>query len=424
MKLLILFLLVYCFSTYSQPIEQNIYLIKNVCGNHCQQTLQTGFRLKNHKGIYTTLHGLSGATKISAKNNKNQFENLNIVMVDFGRDIAILSNSELDKAPLSEGLTEATDLNFPVNTSFFFYGHPFGVAMVPRNDIKLANPALITLIDRIPKAEQKLYKDRKSPRLDIEVIEMRYNFGNGESGSPILNPQNQVIGINDGGYASINISWAIPITKIKLTNKINFDSINNLKSIPVKLHSYQIDVEEISGLDVTELSEKFQNWYFSLMKINPTNDTVDRIKFFDKNALSNSFINIMGYDNGDKYLWVPSTFYVPYQGFYLPGHHPMDFIVVNVDKSIPNRNIFTVYFRYSVPLYAIKYKKNDDSLNYPYESYLYTFIDLDYIKQQKNIAEYKLANIQATFILDDENKLVDITEIKSALPGDSYFQKR
>ena len=408
----------------SQSIEENIFKITVGCGIGCKQQLQTGFRLKNYKGIITTLHGLSGATTITAENqNGLPFKKLWISQVDFSRDIAILTNDDLEKLPLTQGLSQINNENISTTSFYSSYAHPFGVKLVPRNDIKLSNPALVTLIDRIPKEEQQIYKDRRSPLLSIRVIEMRYNFGNGESGAPILNQQNQVIGINDGGFASINISWAIPIFDIQLNRNVDLNAISQLKATPVKLHSYQIDIESISKMSIDDLSERFQSWYFSLMKINPNNEKTKATDLFDKSTISDRFFNSLDLDNGEKYTWLYDAFFGQYPVLHT-GDHPLYFIVVNVDNSIQNRHIYTVYFRYSRPLYGIKYKEDEGPFGSFPDIYYFTLADYDDLKNQQNIKEYKLANIQATFILDNQHKLVDIKEIKTVLQGEKYFQNK
>jgi Trypsin-like peptidase domain len=405
-----------------QDPEDNVFKVTLGCGKGCKQKIQTGFRLSGYKGIVTTLHGMTAATAITAENKRNNYYDLRIVRVDMVRDIAIVSNDQLERASGAEGLALSPSTSFPSNVNYKSYGHPYGVQIVPRDDIKLANPSRIILSQRIPGPEQALYANRNSPSPSIGVIEIRYDFGNGESGAPILNQQNQVIGMLDGGFDYINISWAIPVNEVRFSSNISTSAISHLNEYPIQLtHCYQVDVEEIAGKKVSDISDLIQDWYFALRKMSiayalaTDKQNFSALKYFDPSTLSTRMKNALDV-SCDQYAYFNSPFYdLLYSE--VNNATPIDFIPVNIEKKPNNKSEYTIYLRYNSPLYG--YKQSDDI------NTLHASFDFDFLQQElkyKHIKELKKLNVQVTFILDNNFNLVDVKNIKLVFPDESFFQ--
>jgi hypothetical protein len=417
-----------------QDLSKNVFVVTVGCGISCKQTIQTGFRLNKYHGILTTLHGLSNVKTITAQNRSTNvvYTNLTIVKVDIERDVALLSNPLIESEPLNSFLSARPSTFLESTDNYFSLGHPYGVEAVGRNDIRLASPPFITLSDRIPPNERNQYDVRNSPRTTIQVIEMRYNFGNGESGEPILDKQNHVIGINDGGFANINISWAIPINNLDFSKPVNLSAVNALAAEPIELHSFQTDIEQIAGKSVGELSDLFQSWYLSFRKMNKAYNLTpvaqragfDPVSFFDISTITQGLKNSLGLDM-EAYDFLNGPIYSP-TTIEVNTAIPIEYIPVNVAKPYANKSVFTVYFRYDLPIYEYKEPPGQlgplDDGSLPY----FMFNTGDQIQsdfQEHRITEYKKANLQGIFILDDSYKLVAFTGIHVVFSDNPYFQK-
>jgi hypothetical protein len=416
-----------------QNAEQYIYKITIGCGRGCRQKIQTGFKLANVNGIFTSLHGLTEYTALSAENAYGNYSDLEITKVDVKRDVALISNSELQN-DYKSGLVVSPSNQISSGIMYKSFGFPHSTSMVPRDDIRMANPPLIRLKSRIPDDEIEQYRARNSPSPDINVIETRYNFGFGESGAPILNQQNQVIGIHDGGFDNINISWNIPIQDVypygkdlvNFTNGNRYSIFATLRSHPIGLaHDYAYDLEREIGKDLKSLSNQIEDWYFSFMKLmiaynkQENKATFDPLKYFEVSTLSNRLKNVLGV-NLDSYSWVVSQFSNIFEQE-INTQEPVDFIPIDVKREGENRNVFTVFFRYSKPLYAYMTKNG-----FADDTYFFTFSDgdsLEAMSKNGEIQKLKGANIQGIFILDDNFKLVDLKDIKIVLSDEPNFQK-
>lgn len=92
----------------------------------------------------------------------------------------------------------------------------------------------------IPPDSAQLFDRRKSPSANITVLNISSgNLGPGYSGAPVLNSNNNVVGVLDGGLRSgaLAISWAIPITYVE------WRDISSARAL----------VDELSNLDTSKL---------------------------------------------------------------------------------------------------------------------------------------------------------------------------
>ncbi len=68
------------------------------------------------------------------------------------------------------------------------------------------------LVDLVPDALLRALNKRRSPALDIHVLNINGNLLPGHSGAPILNGDGQVVGVGNGGIdlGRVGWGWAIP----------------------------------------------------------------------------------------------------------------------------------------------------------------------------------------------------------------------
>ncbi|MCI5191215.1 MAG: DUF1566 domain-containing protein, partial [Candidatus Electrothrix sp. AS4_5] len=113
----------------------------------------------------------------------------------------------------------------------------------------------------------KPMEDRKSPNIDLEVISLEGHLLPGHSGAPILNKNNEVIGIANGGLkdGSAGVCWAVPYNKIKFVSKSLKEQ--ELASLPIKeseLFSFTsvLQISRSKTLMLQQLrSGEMMDWY-------------------------------------------------------------------------------------------------------------------------------------------------------------------
>ncbi len=177
---------------------------------------QTGFRVEGIAGVITALHGVADCKRISAVSDDGQeiFNDLSIRQVDIERDIALLSSSYLDKLP-SEGVVESTLTEaeiLKVKANFRIAGYPLGLEKQDI-DINIVIRDIESLDNVIPDDEEPAnFIKRGSPDIGISVLNVQAQLLPGHSGAPLLDSNNGVIGIGDGGLrgGTVGRSWAIP----------------------------------------------------------------------------------------------------------------------------------------------------------------------------------------------------------------------
>ena len=138
----ILFLFSFSTEATSQervPADYVYMVIASGSKYHQGQVLQTGFRMQGTKGIITALHGVVGATSISALNHKNdRLVDLTIHSVDFENDLALLSSKELQNRS-NEGLIASDNLSPNPGDRLKVLGHPSGIELYEKT-VNAGNP--------------------------------------------------------------------------------------------------------------------------------------------------------------------------------------------------------------------------------------------------------------------------------------------
>lgn len=181
---------------------------------------QTGFRVQGTVGIITALHGVADCQTISAVADHGQeiFNDLVIEQVDIERDIALLTSSDLTQKP-SDGLALSMLTNSAIlTTPLSIAGYPLGL---DAQDVEsnLIVRDLETLDAIIPASEETAaFRLRRSPALTTTVLNLQAQLLPGHSGAPLLDPENRLVGVGNGGLrgGTINRSWALPWSDVQL----------------------------------------------------------------------------------------------------------------------------------------------------------------------------------------------------------------
>lgn len=247
-------------SSQEQAASKHVYLV-SCSGNpyYKGRIIQTGFRMQGTKGIITALHGVIGATSITAQNSKNDvLVGLTIYSVDIDNDIALLSSKELQERS-DEGLIPVDILSITPGESLKVPGHPSGIELYEKT-VNAGHPVLKRLTTLIPPASARAFDKRKSPYEGINVLNIEGNLVAGDSGAPVLNSHHRVVAIVDGGILGgiAAISWAIPIQSIVWKNaSVSQSRLDELARLdPTSLFSYTTYNKSIDLADTTGDSSK------------------------------------------------------------------------------------------------------------------------------------------------------------------------
>jgi hypothetical protein len=220
-------------------LNSYVYMVRIPATSHHKTIIQTGFRLAGRKGIITCLHGLADGTTFSAYNESGDVLNdLKVVYVDVDNDLALLRSSELE-GRAAEGLQAVDSLTIAPGDALRVFGHPEGINLYIK-PAGAGTPVLKKLHMLIPPDSAQLFDKRKSPSANITILNISSgNLGPGYSGAPVLDSNNKVLGVVDGGLraGASAISWAIPITYVEWRD----------------IASARILVNELSNLDTANL---------------------------------------------------------------------------------------------------------------------------------------------------------------------------
>jgi hypothetical protein len=182
---------------------------------------QTGFRVQGMVGIVTALHGVADCKTVSAVADDGViFTDLIIAAVDIDHDMALLTSPDLADLP-TDGLAVSTLAPTEILTaSLRIVGYPLGL---DKQDVDLIESArdIEPLDGVIPDEEESAaFLKRKSPDIDIEVLNLQAQLLPGHSGAPVLDDVNGIVAIGDGGLrgGTVGRSWAIPWQAIKLAS--------------------------------------------------------------------------------------------------------------------------------------------------------------------------------------------------------------
>jgi S1-C subfamily serine protease len=196
---------------------QKVFKVQCVSSARNHRTETTGFRLEGLEGIITVLHGIVGCKKIRIFNDAGEinFKNLELVKADIQHDVALLhsvkfKNFKVSGLPAAEGQSTYEEL--------YIIGYPLGMlSSLITSHINIRMPPIKKLWSLIPPSLIRAMKNRQSPSIEVNVLSLEGSVLPGQSGAPLLNGENQVVGIINGGLrgGTVGVSWAIPLKDIQ-----------------------------------------------------------------------------------------------------------------------------------------------------------------------------------------------------------------
>jgi hypothetical protein len=192
---------------------------------HADLNKLSGFRMKGMRGIITALHGVVGTENIRAKSASDDIvlENLEIVAVDIKRDIALISNRQVDEEGEGVGFVPSNGTATP-QMPLTLIGYPLDLGFKElKTHITLRDPPTEALKNLLTKSLFSQLQFRGSPDPALQILALEGEILPGHSGAPLVDGKHRVIGIGDGGLGGVfeglgtEIGWAIPVASISFS---------------------------------------------------------------------------------------------------------------------------------------------------------------------------------------------------------------
>ena len=188
-----------------------------------QSSLLTGFKPAGYAGIITALHGLTLPGKLTfmvvryAEGSGRTLEptyptkkgKIEIAYIDFEHDMAYLSCSDLETAG---GLVLARNPQLTGGQLLRVFGYPDRNSL-ENKEPRVYSPPLMKLREIVNEEALDKLKQRNSPSIESRVIQLPPDgIKQGDSGGPVMNEFNEVVGVANGGaftdMGNPTISWA------------------------------------------------------------------------------------------------------------------------------------------------------------------------------------------------------------------------
>jgi Trypsin-like peptidase domain len=292
------------------------------CGQAPASRMLTAFRMAGTKGVVTALHGVSDCAEIQATNRSGPalLGTLKVYDVDTAHDAARVSSAELEQLQ-ADGLQPASESDLSGGTPALAIGYPLSTDLedsaVP---VTIPNPPLRILGDMLNTSTRQSLRDVGSPDVSAQVLFVVGFISPGDSGAPIINKDDRVLGIVSGGLGQgSGISWAFPSWSIKWTPLVQAKTLTIPQNhLPIGLYYAAAD-----GLNLELSILKAQHTYFYLYgppQANPPS-VPGRTPDFSMLRSSNGF-NV-AYFVGDPFLLLHSnpawdTWLAPNESFFQP----------------------------------------------------------------------------------------------------------
>lgn len=223
----------------NQQLVQDVDNIKKSNTNAAKPTLPytmggTGFIIDAKGYLATNAHVVNGAKNISVHNSKGDFT-ARVVFIDLKKDIAILKIEDDNFKPF-------TTVPYSISRSSGQLAEPIFTLGYPRNDAVVYGQGYLS-------AKTGFNGDTLSCQIEIAA-----NRGN--SGSPILNNNGEVIGILNGRQTDVKgFVFAIQGKHIfKAMDELKKDSSYQKVKVSAK--------SSIAGLDRTQQVKKMEDYIF------------------------------------------------------------------------------------------------------------------------------------------------------------------
>lgn len=200
---------------------------------------QTGFRVSGIVGLVTALHGVADDCEIinavGGGDDGPVFNNLVLTKVDVGGDVALLSSSEIKTATRKvQLLAISAGETLKPSDALTVIGYPYGMYAQLRSDsLRVRDTAMVPLSRLIPPNLISAIRSRNSPSPSTRVVSVEGHFLPGESGAPVFNDKNRIVGIVNGGLQEghAEVSWMIQWNQVYLEQVTQPDVKNSLVSL-------------------------------------------------------------------------------------------------------------------------------------------------------------------------------------------------
>jgi len=217
----------------------------------------TAFIWRDRSTAVTALHVVSGCSTINVwyqarATQKKAF----ISKVYKDGDLALLTIQEAVPAvPLMESVQAPT-----VMEQLQALGFPLQAPTMSNTSLRLRFGGR-TLDDIVPSSVRALLLSAKSPSLSLPITNIEGHLVPGLSGAPILDSQNRVVAVGDGGLenGTVGISWGIPAQALQRlvasTETVNSTSLSEPPRALFAAESESMNRGEVScsGITLTHL---------------------------------------------------------------------------------------------------------------------------------------------------------------------------
>lgn len=208
------------------------------------QRALTGFRVRDENtiGIITALHGVADGRIIKASSARGPIlgDPLRIAKVDIRNDLALLTSNELAMLG-DDGFEVAQEVDWKsIRTARLggikVIGYPLGLSFEDlATDLVIRAPHLKPLRNLAESAAPQL-RLRNSPSLDCQVLSIQGGILPGHSGGPILDEDERVVGIANGGLrgGQVQIAWGIPFSEVEWEDADMNVELDRIKGLEVE----------------------------------------------------------------------------------------------------------------------------------------------------------------------------------------------
>lgn len=291
-----LFFCVFFFGSICQAEYTVFRIVSSGCEGGQVNKVQSGFSLGSNKVIITALHGVLGCRIHDALEFRNgtpigNHNDLRIMSVDLGRDIAILSNELFDDwleadVYLPEEFEEA-----------YITGFPQGILSPDTKIVKFGSPTTSRLSEILRPVDSQQYQLIGSPSPSVEVWRLDGNGQIGHSGAPLV-VGDVPVAVVIGGYLSgeFGTFWAVPLSSIQLApiNENELSSIGKLASqfsspILAPISTAELRIACASELSISDPYQMNQLEYEELWEFEEiVYDNIGRVLYVDFELISAS----------------------------------------------------------------------------------------------------------------------------------------